>query len=152
MNKVGRRLVIVVSVIVVLIVLAVINFFVYPFQSAKPNFADVERVFNKIEIPADWVEISSSENRGIAGRACPIESSGCFSKGKRFTLAAGYEVSSIGAVYETSGCPTASIEEHEVIDGDDYASFECSIEGLNVVGDLDKTPGSMWEVSLYVRT
>ena len=135
MNKSGRRLIIVASVVVALVVLTIVNFFVYPFQSAKPNFADVERVFNKIEIPTDWVEISSSENRGIAGRACPIEGSGCFSKSKRFSIDPSTPSDNIASVYKTSGCTTISIKEDAQTEGVPPIRFRCSIDGLTVGGD-----------------
>lgn len=123
------------GLVVLFIVLGVINLFVYPFKSAKPNFADVERVFNKIEIPADWVEISSSENRGIAGRACPIEGSGCFSKGKRFTLSTDAPFEDLASVYESSGCPTAAVSEDNQTEGVPPIRFLCSVDGLTVGGD-----------------
>jgi len=53
------------GVFVALLGLAYIHLAVYPFTSQKPNFADVERVFNKMQFPSDWQEISSSENRGV---------------------------------------------------------------------------------------
>lgn len=152
MNKAGRRLVIIASVIVVLIVLTVINFFVYPFQSAKPNFADVERVFNKIVIPADWVEISSSENRGIAGRACPIEpGSACFHKGIRYTVPNNLSTETIQGVFEGSGCPIVAFTRSDQIGGDPYTNFSCSIDGLEVSGTLIEQE-SGWELSVYVST
>ena len=152
MNKAGRRLVIIASVIMVLIVLTIINFFVYPFQSAKPNFADVERVFNKIVIPADWVEISSSENRGIAGRACPIEpGSACFHKGTRFTVPSGLTVEAAQGVFDDSGCPIVAFTRSEPIGGDPYTNFSCSIEGLEVSGTLIEQESGR-ELSVYVST
>jgi len=62
------------------IALIIVNFFVYPFQSSSPNYSDVEASFNKISFPNDWTIYKTIENKGIAGRACPIEGSGCFSK------------------------------------------------------------------------
>jgi len=151
-NKSGRRLVFAATVVVLLIIAGVVNVFFYPFTSAKPNFSDVERVFNKIVVPADWVEISISENRGIAGRACPIEpGTACFHKGARYSLAGGADVvSAVQNVFGTSGCENVSSRDHEVIGGTPYVSYECSISGLTVSGDLSKNPGSVWEVSVYV--
>jgi hypothetical protein len=152
MNKAGKRLVIAASVVVILIVLSVINLFVYPFKSSQPNFADVERVFNKIMIPADWVEISSSENRGIAGRACPIEpGTACFHKGTRFTVPSSIPVETIQEVYSSSGCPAVAFKRSEPIGGDPYTNYTCSVEGLEVSGTLIEQE-SGWELSVYVGT
>lgn len=146
MNKSGRRLVIIVGLVVLFIVVGVINLFVYPFQSAKPNFADVERVFNKIEIPADWVEIDSSENRGIAGRACPIEpGTTCFHKSKTFTVPAGVNVEMVETVLLSSGCPSVGVVDNSYIDAPDTKyRFECSIEALDIGGDLNMNDGQVY--------
>ncbi len=139
MNKAGKRLVIAAIVVAVLIVLSIINLFVYPFKSSQPNFADVERVFNKIEIPADWVETSSSENSGIAGRACPIEpGTACFHKSKTFSTPFGVGVEHLKLVLMSSGCPAVGVEDNSYIDSPNSKfTLECSIEGLDIGSDLD---------------
>ncbi len=137
------------ATVVLLIIVGVVDLFFYPLKSAKPNFSDVERVFNKIVVPADWVEISSSENRGIAGRACPIESSGCFGKSKRFSLDPGTPVENIEHVYESSGCPNASATEDNQSGGVAPIRFLCSIDGLTVGGDYYR---DLKEISVHVRS
>ena len=151
MNKAGKRLVVTAVVVAIIIVLSIINLFVYPLKSSQPNFADVERVFNKIEIPADWVEISSSENSGIAGRACPIESSGCFSIGKRFNVPSNIAIETIQSVYDDSGCPAVAFKRSVPIGGDPYTNLTCSVEALEVSGTLIEQE-SGWELSVYVGT
>ena len=76
-----------ISLVILLVLVTVINWFVYPFTSANPNFNDVETVFDSIQVPGDWTVIEQSENRGIAGRQCPIESERvCFLKEKIYKL------------------------------------------------------------------
>lgn len=152
MNKAGKRLVITAVAVVLLIVAGAVNFFVYPFTSAQPNFADVERVFNKIEVPADWVEVSSSENRGIAGRACPIESSGCFSKSTTFNAPTGTTPEIVQAILGLTGCPLPEPVKTDLGDGrDDSYKLTCSIKGFEAVGNIRNLEDAT-EIFLTVRT
>ena len=135
-------------VFVIFMVVTYVNWFVYPFVSAKPNYADVEKVFNKLQIPPDWVEISRSENKGIAGRQCPIESDGCFSKGKRYQLNPGVEKSGILEILRSSGCISPTYTETVVVGGSNTASYECTSGGVRVSGSLIKKD-VRWEASVY---
>lgn len=152
MNKAGKRLVITAGIIVVLIVVGAINLFVYPFQSAKPNFADVERVFNKITIPADWAEISTSENRGIAGRACPLEGSGCFHKSRTFNAPVSTTPEQVEVILSVSGCSSPVPQKTDFGDGNKNAyRLVCSIDGLDIVGNISYFDGVV-EIFITVRT
>lgn len=152
MNKSGRRLVFGAIVVILLIVAGVVNVFHYPFTSAKPNFADVERVFNKIQVPADWVEIDSSENRGIAGRACPIESDGCFGIVRVYKVSPGMSDQSVKDVIALSGCNTVSSSSSEPEGGNNYSTFLCSVDAVKVEASLTQKQESSWELGLVVTS
>lgn len=118
----------------------IVNSFIYPFQSSKPNFADVERVFNRIQIPSGWVEVSSSENRGIAGRACPIEpGSACFHKSKTYEITKSESpITVFKEILETSGCPRVSVTDNSYSTSPNTKfTMSCSIDGLEIGGDLN---------------
>lgn len=127
-----------------------INFSVYPFTSQKPNFADVERVFNRMQFPAEWQEIRSSENRGIAGRRCPIEpGSACFHKGKTFAIPSDIKNVLIEEVIKQSRCDSVGFTRQKPIGGDPYTNFTCSAEGLEISGTIYERQGK-WEISVTV--
>lgn len=87
MSRALKIIALVAAIPIVIFGLITINLFVYPFQSKQPNFKDVETAFAKLQFPAEWQEISSSENRGLHGRGCDFfDSSGCFHKGKTFKV------------------------------------------------------------------
>lgn len=89
-----------------------INTYVYPFQSKQPNFADVEEAFAKLHFPADWKEVDSRENRGIAGRGCdPFDASGCFHKSKTFKIPVNLTEQDIKGFFIQSGCQNVSLED-----------------------------------------
>jgi len=116
MAKVGKSkkalIVSLVFVPIILIGLLIVHWFVYPFVSAKPNFADVEAVFNKLQIPSDWQVIEESENRGVAGRQCPIESeSMCFHKAKTFKINNAASEASVSVLLVKAGCVSPSIKD-----------------------------------------
>lgn len=128
-----------------------INNFVYPFVADSPNFSDVERVFNRMQFPAEWAEIKSSENKGMFGRSCPIEpGSKCFHKGKRYKVPVNTSPDTIEAILKQAGCEQVSFDEQNPIGGNPYTNYECSVEGLLIDGSLDK--GTNWETSFYVST
>ncbi len=122
--------------------LLLVNAFIYPFSSKNPNFSDVEQAFSKLQFPSDWQEISSSENRGIAGRGCdPFNSSGCFSKRKVFSVPINVGSTQVSQVLKQSGCESISIEEYKYNDTDKPSyNFRCTI-GSNVFysGNLSGT-------------
>lgn len=51
------------------------------YQSQRPNFRDLEKAFNELNIPEDWQQVSSSQNSGtwglfcwqLEGEACPYK-------------------------------------------------------------------------------
>lgn len=108
----------------------------YPFVSTNPNFSDVERVFNKMQFPGDWQEIDSSENSGIAGRQCPIESSShCYHKSKTFLVSESVKPDDVKQVLMQTGCPAVSIQDVGYkTDPEESKSLLCSIEGLDISG------------------
>lgn len=128
-----------------------VHSFIYPFTVQNPNYSDVERVFNRMQFPSDWEEVGSSENDGIAGRQCPAESeSACFHKSKTFEVPASLENKSVEQVLESAGClAPISVEESNPIGGAPYIQFECSTEGLEIHGQIDKEP-SGYKVSILI--
>lgn len=117
MKKALKTIGIIFAALVVIVGLWVTNNFIYPFTADDPNFTDVEAAFAKLEFPSDWQEISSSENRGIAGRGCdPFNSSGCFSKNRTFKVVNTEEaINSVKGIFERSGC--IGIDEKNVPEG-----------------------------------
>lgn len=127
--------------------LFIINNAVYPFSTTHPNFSDVERVFNKMQFPSDWEEIDSSENRGIAGRACPIESATkCYHKRKLFKLSNKVSLDVIEGILKKTGCSAVSFTENKPVEGTSYDNYQCSTEGVTVSGTLYKKSAG-WEAS-----
>ena len=137
------------GVLALFVVLTIVNWFVYPFTSTRPNFADVESTFNKLQIPSDWKVIDQSENRGIAGRQCPVESDGCFSKGKRFSIPFSTDRAVFIGLLKSAGCISPSFTENQVKGGPNTANYECMAGSTRVSGSLiEKVSG--WEASIYV--
>ena len=133
---------------ILLATLLIINWFVYPFVSAKPNFADVEAVYNKMVVPADWVKKGEGSNKGIAGRQCPIESDGCFSKAARFTVPVGTTEDVVKSVFKSLGCISVVADRTEQVGGIAYTDFECSAGVTRASGTLKEK--SEWELSVNV--
>jgi len=88
-----------------------IHLFIYPFTTSHPNFSDVEKAFDALPIPKDWKIISTSENRGIAGRACPIESDGCYSKSMLVKLPDGIDSLKYTDFLRSIGCGAVSVSD-----------------------------------------
>lgn len=131
---------------------AVDNFY-YPFKSESPNYSDVERAFAKLQFPADWKEISSSENRGLFGRGCdPLNDSGCFHKGKSFKVPEGFTSEGLKNVIIQSGLCSAVVENDITQSGESKPSFNmnCGTDNsINVGADLI---GTNSEVYVSVKT
>lgn len=136
---------------ILLATLLIINWFVYPFVSAKPNFADVEAVYNKMVVPADWVKKGEGANKGIAGRQCPIESDGCFSKSAEFSVPNTVTESDIKKVYESMGCVSVVADRSEPKGAKPYTDFECSAGPLVLGGTLDEGY-EPWRLTIGVGT
>jgi hypothetical protein len=139
------------GIFMLLLVVFYIDTSVYPFTSQKPNFADVERVFDRMQFPAEWQEIRSSENRGIGGRRCPIESpSYCFHKGKDFRTASSIDNAIIESITRQSECVPISFNYNEPLNGESYTNFLCSSGAIELRGTFKKIENQpdMWEVSL----
>lgn len=123
---------------VVMLGLGYVNLAVYPFGTTSPNYSDVERVFNKMRFPSDWTEIRSSENKGVAGRNCPIESgSVCYHKSKTFKVPKSTASLDVENKLKESGCPVVAVSESKPAGGVSYTTFKCSIEGLEVSGEIE---------------
>lgn len=135
MKKVLKLTGITAAVLFVIIGLAAVDNFYYPFSAVSPNFSDVEKAFAKLEFPADWKEISSSENRGLHGRGCdPLNDSGCFHKSKIFTVTDINDTKlKIKELFSAQGC--ASISEGQTYEGNSnqtpktVSEFSCTIKG-----------------------
>lgn len=136
----------------VLLALFYINTYVYPFQSKKPNFSDVEQAFAKLQFPADWQEIQSSENRGIAGRGCdPFNSSGCFHKSKTFKIADTVTQEDVKQVFLDAGCESVSVTDN-THRGEVESSYNlrCNLSGGLSFGGSLRGPEN--EVYIVART
>jgi hypothetical protein len=140
-------------VVLIVIVLNVVNWFVYPFTSAKPNFADVEAVYSKLQIPSDWTVIDESENRGIAGRQCPVESSTmCFHLAKTYNAQHIIDRITVENIVLGSGC--ISVDEKDESQKDDPVevySYTCMSGGVKVIGLWERN-GELTEVRFSTRS
>jgi hypothetical protein len=133
------------------IAITFVNLFVYPLRASNPNFSDVERVFSKLEFPADWQEIDSSENRGWYGRVCPIEGSGCFSKTTTRKISDDDSIEQAKLVLVTGGCSAVGVVDNTP-KGSEKRKYrlECSAPGgINIGSDLDYEDQ---EIYISVRT
>lgn len=129
----------------VLVGLFVVDQFVYPFTASPPYFSDVEKVFDRIQIPADWKETARFDNSGIAGKRCPIEpGSVCFLKSKTFQVPLGITTDAVKDVFKSSGCPVVGLVDNSSVNGDREYRLECSIEGLSVGGDFFQSKGEVY--------
>lgn len=115
----------------IVIGLLLVNAFIYPFSSKNPNYADVEQAFAKLQFPSEWQEISSSENRGIAGRGCdPFNSSGCFHKRKTFSVPSSTTTVEVSQALKSAGCVDVSIEGYKYNDTDKSSyNLRCAVDG-----------------------
>lgn len=147
-----KRIGIGVGVVFLIFVVAWVNAFVYPFRSVKPNYSDVEKVFARLQVPSSWKMIEHSENRGMFGRGCPIESSSvCFHKSATYTVPANVSDDVVKNVYKSLGCSAVASRDNSPVGGDSYTNFECTTDGLKVTGDtIRKSEG--WTVSVIVST
>ena len=149
MSKIGKVFIVVaVTLPILFIVATVVNWFVYPFSSTKPNFADVEAVYNKMVVPDTWVKKAEGSNRGIAGRQCPIESDGCFSKVATFSIPAANYTTEIESVAMSMGCPSSNQSRVEQIGGPASMSFRCASGAIIVSGTIIER-GDNWEAYVY---
>lgn len=140
----------VVGVIVLIIGLLYVNAYIYPFQSKDPNFADVEREFAKLQFPSDWQEISSTENRGIAGRQCDMfDSSGCFSKNKTFKTTNIPTKEIAEKLLVDVGCGATAFEDiSSSSDTKPYLKISCALaSGVSYGVDLNQTKGEVYVVA-----
>lgn len=128
---------------------SIINFFIWPFKADTPNFSDVDKAFRAINVPVDWKLIDLTENKGTAGRTCPIEGSGCFSKRGLFSLPEGTDVTDITEFLNSAGCKSIATSDTSSKNGKTY-TFYCRLkEGIKLGSDyeVDKR-----ELYLSIRT
>ena len=139
MKKFFKTLGIFVAILVVLLGVWIFHNSVYPFTTSHPNFSDVERVFNKMQFPSSWQEIDSSENRGVAGRLCPIESSTkCYHKSKTFSIPEATTIEDVKKVLLQTGCPIIGVRDNTAKnDMTKKYSLVCSIDALDIGSDFD---------------
>lgn len=153
MSKTVQTIVIIVGVLVVLFGVGFIDAFVYPLRPDHPNYSDVEKAFTKFQFPADWKEVSSSENRGIHGRGCdPLNGSGCFHKRREFSIPPSTTIDDIKSLVTTEGLCSDLIVSQPLYKEDDKPTnnFECNINaGLKIVGTY-RAPSN--EVSFTVKS
>lgn len=123
-------------VLFVVVFAGFINFFIWPFEADNPNFTDVEKVYNDISIPSGWKLISTTENKGTAGRTCPIESSGCFSKRGLYSLPEGADVIKMTEFLTSAGCKSISTSDTSSKDTKMY-TFYCQLtDGIKLGSDF----------------
>jgi hypothetical protein len=59
-----------------LVILLLLGFIYYQMQ--RPNYRDLEKAFNELQVPESWQEVSSSSNKGTWGLFCwQIEGEEC---------------------------------------------------------------------------
>lgn len=125
-----------------------IHWFAYPFTSVQPNFADVEAVYSKMVVPDTWVKKGEGANKGIAGRRCPIESDGCFSKSSDYDISAPTE-NEVLAVISSSGC-ISPVRKNETFKGDaenSKYSYSCFSGVIRVGVSVDVGKGEIHVVA-----
>lgn len=62
----NKTIVLVTAIGMVLVIVAIFAFY----QSQRPNYRDLEREFQSLNIPANWKLESNSSNKGFLGLAC----------------------------------------------------------------------------------
>jgi hypothetical protein len=130
-----------------------INWFVYPFTSASPNYADVERVYSRMVVPASWQKTGEGANKGLHGRQCPIESDGCFSKVGSFDVPKTDYDQALRDVTQSMGCTSISIRRVPQSSAVKSANFECRTNGIKISGTvIEYVVESNWEVSINAST
>lgn len=123
-------------ILFIILIASFINFFLWPFQADKPNYSDVEKAYNSIPIPTEWKLKESSENKGTAGRTCPIESSGCFSKRGLYSLPDGTDVLKMTEFLTSAGCKSISTSDTSSKDTKMY-TFYCQLtDGIKLGSDF----------------
>lgn len=123
MGRVLKIVGVVFAVLVVIVGLWATDNFIYPFKSVSPNYSDVEAAFAKLQFPAEWKEISSSENRGIHGRDCdPFNTAGCFHKTGSLSVPDNLSNDDVKAFMIASGCPGVVVSEF-TYGGEEKRSF-----------------------------
>lgn len=148
-SKILKRLVVLFGTGMIVLTAGYYGMMYYPPFSQDPNFTDVERVFNRMQFPSEWVEIDSSENRGYGGRVCPIESgTRCFHKSKRFKVEKNLNITKLEKVMNSS-CAPIKQDRRVPVGGDPYTNFSCSTEGLELSGTLYERSG-VWELSVSI--
>lgn len=115
-----------------------VHVFIYPFTVAKPNFSDVEQTFNKMQFPADWQQIDSSQNAGLAGRRCPIEpESACFHKSKTFKLPASVTIEDVKTIMAQTGCSSIAVSDNTAVDSEKIKkNLNCLVGSISVAASF----------------
>ncbi len=138
MSSGPKKLLVVVGVVVALFGLWFTDNFVYPLKSESPNYSDVERAFAKLQFPTDWVEVSSSENKGMFGRGCNMfNDSGCFHKSRTFKVSETTTAEDVKKVLLAAGCPGVVEEKSNPISANPYTELTCTISALRVDSDIE---------------
>lgn len=148
MKKAVKIIAVTGGLFLLIVSMVIVDLFVYPFTSDKPNYADVERAFDKIVIPEDWEEISSRENKGIKGRACdPFDKSGCFSKSKTFKVPYVVNSDNINVLLQDI-CIKVSYEKNTNTRGaSGVTNFRCSTGVITFAGSLREAENEIYLVS-----
>lgn len=141
----SKKTVWVLVVFLLALALAYVNFFVYPFQSSRPNYSDVSAEFDKIVFPQDWQITKIIENKGIAGRACPIEGSGCFSKQVFMSLPAGVGKDTVELFLKNSVCDGLNNIKKNNIKDMESLTLSCVLSNDLIVGsDYDSKNNELY--------
>jgi hypothetical protein len=146
----------IVGVLVLLVGYWLTDNFIYPIKSVHPNYSDVEQSFSKLQFPADWKEISSSENKGLHGRDCdPFNNAGCFHKSKTFKVNDSKSAkTNIEEMFKELGCD--NVLDEPTYEGNSNttpktaSNLSCKIKGGVILGA--STSQQRGEVSVGVST
>lgn len=132
-------------IIVALLSVLYINIAVYPFQAAQPNFTDVEKYYNQLEIPADWELIETSENSGIKGRRCPVTPGPrCFYKSATYKVENFTDVDAENLTKDCSGKPIID-RPSENVPQQQTTNYSCLLEtDLDIGMSYNKTDGTLY--------
>ncbi len=144
---------IIAAVLFVIVGLWAVDNFYYPFKSESPNYADVEKAFARLQFPADWKEVNSSENKGLFGRGCdPLNDSGCFHKSKTFSIPESTTIEEVKKVVADSGLCTGLVVSQPLYkqEAKPTNNYECGVgNGVKIDGTFRGLRG---EVYLAVST
>ncbi len=69
-NKKNKKIPLVVLIIVCLVIVFATGLIWLYYQSQRPNYRDLEKAYNQLQIPSDWKQVSEYKVTGYEGMFC----------------------------------------------------------------------------------